>query len=193
MENSNDISEEQFWKEAIKKHTNAFIVMIVAAVCLIIGAVLTLFWIIEVNPFVDPQTGLIGNWTLNYIVGFFIQLILAELLFVGAPAALFFGLGGYLWWSKLPAEDKEWFRARDKKEKHRKQNWGGGGGFGFFMFIAYCIYIAVDGNYNTPIGTKPWGYWVYSWFLTLMWILIVLGIPALIILIIVYFTYWRKK
>ncbi|MFX1364092.1 MAG: hypothetical protein ACFFCE_15075 [Promethearchaeota archaeon] len=193
MENSNDISEEQFWKETIKKHTNAFIVMIVAAVFLIIGAILTLFWIIEVNPFVDPQTGFIGNWTLNYIVGFFIQLILAELLFVGAPAALFFGLGGYIWWSKLPTEDQEWFKARNKKEKHRKQNWGGGGGFGFFMFIAYCIYIAADGNYNTPIGNKPWGYWVYSWFLTLMWILILLGIPALIILIIVYFTYWKKK
>ncbi len=193
MENSNDLSAEQFWKDFIKKHTNAFIVFIIACVCVIIGALLVLFWIIEVNPFVDPQTGYINNWTLNYIVGFCIQLFLAELLFVGVPAGLLFSIGGYLWLRKLPEDEKQEFKDREKKETHRKRDYGGGGGFGFFMFIAYCIYIAVDGNYNTPFGNKSWGYWIYSWFLTVMWILIVLGIPAAIILLIVYFTYWRKK
>jgi len=193
MATSNDVSEEQYWKDVIKKHTNAFIVLIIAGVCAIIGVLLVLFWIIEVNPFVDPQTGFIGDWTLNYIVGFCIQLFLAELLFVGAPAGLFFGIGGYLWWRKLPEDEKQEFKEREKKETHRKRDFGGGGGFSFFMFIAYCILIAVKGHYNTPLGDIEWGWWVYKWFETLMWILIVLGIPAAIILYIVYHKYWRKK
>ncbi|NVM36547.1 MAG: hypothetical protein HWN81_13200 [Candidatus Lokiarchaeota archaeon] len=186
-------SEEQFWKDFIKKHTNSFIVLIIACVCVIIGALLVVFWIIEVNPFVHPRTGTFNDWTLNYIVGFIIQIILGELLFVGIPTGLFFGAGGYLWWRKLPAEEKQEFKEREKKETHRTKDYGGGGGFSFFMFIAYCIYIAVDGNYNATLGSQPYSYWVYSWFLTLMWIIIVLGIPAGIILLIVYFKVWRKK
>ena len=61
------------------------------------------------------------------------------------------------------------------------------------MFIAYCIYIAVDGNYNAQFGTQPYSYWIYSWLLTFMWIVIVLGIPVAIIALIWYFTKGRKK
>ncbi len=186
-------SEEQFWKDVIKKHTNSFIVLIIAAVCAIIGALLVFFWIVEVNPFVNPRTGTFNDWTLNYVVGIIIQIILAELLFVGIPAGLFFGVGGYLWWRKLPEDEKQDVKDREKKETHRTRDYGGGGGFSFFMFIAYCIYIAVDGNYNATLGSQPYSYWIYSWFLTLMWIIIVLGIPAGIILLIVYFKVWRKK
>ena len=184
-----------FWKNFIKKHRNSFIIAIIAGICCIIGLILILLWVIEANPFVDPRTGRLGNWTLNYVVGTIILLIIWDLLFVGLPAALFFGIGGYLWWHKLPEEDKQEIKDRDKKEKSRKAQkyGGGGGGFGIFMFIAYCIYIAVDGNYNTPLMDKPYTYWLYSYMLTFMWILIVFGIPAAIILIIVYFKVWRKK
>ncbi|MFW9943265.1 MAG: hypothetical protein ACFFFT_19675, partial [Candidatus Thorarchaeota archaeon] len=165
------------------------------AICAFIGLILVLLWVIEANPFVDPRTGRIGNWTLNYLVGTIILLIIWDLLFVGVPAALFFGVGGYLWWRKLPEEDKKEIKERDKKEKSRKAQkyGGGGGGFGIFMFIAYCIYIAVDGNYNTPLVGRPYTYWLYSYMLTFMWIVIVFGIPVAIILTIVYFKVWRKK
>jgi len=193
MENTKELSEKEFWKGFIKKHQNAFIALIIGCICIIVGAFLVLFWIIEINPFVNPRTGTFNDWTLNYIVGLIILLILGELLFVGVPAGLFFGVGGYLWWRKLPEEEKQEFKEREKKETHRKKDYGGGGGFSFFMFIAYCIYIAVDGNYNAPFGSRSYSYWIYSWFLTLMWIIIVLGIPVGIILLIVYFTVWRKK
>ncbi|MBA7621208.1 MAG: hypothetical protein CEE43_00640 [Promethearchaeota archaeon Loki_b32] len=193
MESNNDLSEKQYWKDVIKKHQSAFIVLIVAGVCVIVGAFLVLFWVIEINPFVNPRTGTFDDWTLNYIVGITILTILSELLFVGIPTGIFFVLGGYLYWRKLPEEEKQEFKDREKKKTHRKKEYGGGGGFSFFMFIAYCIYIAVDGNYNATFGSQPFSYWIYSWLLTLMWIFIVFGIPIGILLISYYIYKWRKK
>jgi len=193
MENSDELSEEQFWKGIIKEYRKPFIVVIIAAICLAIGALLTLFWFIQMSPIGAKGTAFIQDWTLNWIVGFIILLTLSELLFVGIPAGLFFGLGGYLWWRNLPAEKKQVFKDREKKKTHRKQDYGGGGGFSFFMFIAYCIYIAMDGHYNATFGSEPYTYWVYAGFYTFMWILIYLGIPAAIICLILYFTKWRKR
>ncbi len=191
MENSKEISETEFWKVFIKKHEIAIIAVIIGGICLIIGALFVLFWFMEITPLGGQGTWTFNDWTLNYIVGFIILVILWELLFVGIPAGLFFGVGGYLWWRQLPEEEKQEFKARETT--HKKKDWCGGGGFSFFMFIAYCIYIAVDGNYNAPLGSQSYTYWIYSWFLTLMWIIIVLGIPVGIILLIVYFTKWRPK
>lgn len=190
---SEESSEETYWKNKIKEHWKAFVVVIIACICLAIVALLVLIWYILTSPIGGMGTWTFDQWTLNNIVGFIIQIVLWELLFVGLPAAVFFGLGGYLWWSRLPAEEKEEYKAREKTKKHRKRNTGGGGGGGLFMFIAYCIYIAVDGNYNAQFGSQPYSYWVFSWFYTVLWLIIIFGIPAGIILLIVYFTYWRKK
>ena len=193
MENSKDLSDEQFWKDFIKKHDTTFIVLIVAGVCAIVGAFLVVFWFIEMSPLGGQGTWTFNDWTLNYVVGFMILIILSELLFVGVPTGLFFGVGGYLWWRKLPEEEKQEFKDREKKKTHRKREYGGGGGFSFFMFIAFCIYIAVDGNYNAAFGSRSYSYWILSWFYTMIWIFIVLGTPVAVILLIVYFTKWRKK
>lgn len=191
MENSKEISETEFWKDFIKKHEIAIIAVIIGVICLVIGALFVLFRFMETTPLGGQGTWTFNDWTLNYIVGFIILVILWELLFVGIPAGLFFGVGGYLWWRQLPEEEKLEFKAREAT--HKKKDWCGGGGFSFFMFIAYCIYIAVDGNYNAPLGSQPYTYWIFSWFLTLMWIIVVFGIPVGIILLIVYFTKWRPK
>ena len=188
-----ELSEKTYWEKKIKAYWKPFLVVIIACICLAIGALLVLIWYINMSPIGGQGTWTFDQWTLNYIVGFMIQIILWELLFVGVPAVLFFAIGGYLWWSRLPDEEKAEYKAREKKNKNRKRNAGGEGGGGLFMFIAYCIYIAVSGNYNAQFGSQPYSYWIFSWFYTLMWIVIIFGIPIAIILVIVYFAYWRKK
>jgi len=187
-----ELSDEQFWGKKIKAHMTTFITIIIAGVCAIIGVLLVLFWVIETSPIGAQGEALIGDWSLDWIVGFMWIVIGWELLFVGIPTGLFFGVGGYIWWKRLPEEEKAEFRARDKK-KHRARNTGGSGGGGIVMFIAYIIYMGVQGYYYAPFSSQPYSFWVYSFFLTIMWMVIVLGIPACIILIIVYFTVWRKK
>ncbi len=190
---SEELSDEQFWKKKIKEHIPLLIVVIIAVVFAFIGALVVIIWFIETSPIGAQGTALIGDWSLDWIVGFYILVILFELLFVGIPAGLFFGVGGYIWWKRLPDEEKAEFKAREKKNKHRKRNTGGSGGGGLFMFIAYAIYMGTQGNYYTPFGNLPYSYWIYGMFYTLMWIAIIIGIPICIILLIVYLTVWRKK
>lgn len=194
MSENEELSDEAFWKGKLRKHWKTLVVMIVAVICVFVGALLVLIWFIETSPIGYQGAATFDQWKLDWVVGFIILIILWDLLFVGVPSVLFFGVGGYLWWRRLPEEEKQEFKDREKKSKKRKaQTWGGGGGFNFFMFIAYCIYIAVDGNYNTQFGDRSYTYWIASWFLTFMWILIIFGIPIGIILLIVYLTKWRKK
>jgi len=190
---SEELCNELFWKQKIKKHLTTFIVIIIAGVCIVTGALLVLFWFIQTSPIGLQGTATFDQWSLDWIVGFCILVILWELLFVGIPTGLFFGVGGYIWWNRLPDEERQEFKARDKEKTHRKRNAGGEGGFSFFVFIVYCIYMGIQGNYYAAFGSQPYSYWVYSWFLTIMWILIIIGIPICIILLIVYLTVWRKK
>jgi zinc transporter ZupT len=190
---SEELSDEIYWKNAIKKHMTALIVAIIAGVCLFIGAVLVMFWFINTSPIGLQGAATFDQWSLDWIVGFLILIILWELLFVGIPAGLFFGVGGYIFWKNLPEEEKQEHKAREKKNKHRKRNASSGGGFSFFVFIAYCITMGIRGDYYVAFGSHKYSYWVLYWFLTIMWIFIIFGVPICIILIIVYFKVWRKK
>lgn len=194
MAENEDLSDEAFWIKKMKEHWKTLVVVIIAGVCALVGWILVLIWFVETSTLGGQGTWTFDQWTLNYVVGFFILITLWELLFVGVPLVLFFGIGGYIWWRRLPEDERLEFKEREKRAKaHRKEKYGGGGGFSFFMFIAYCIYIAVDGNYHARFGTKTYSYWLYSYILTFIWILIIFGIPVAIILLIVYFTVWRKK
>ena len=165
------------------------ILCIVAIVILFIIAVIVVIWHIQTTPIGNYGNATIDQWSLDWIVGFFIVLILWELLFVGIPAGLFFGLGGYLWWQGLPDDDKERCKEYDKKG-HKSRN--AGGGCGLVLFIAYCIYIAIDGNYYAAFGSQPYNYWVYSYLLTIVWLLIIVGIPIAIAGLL-YLRYWLNK
>jgi hypothetical protein len=189
-----ELSEEKFWKEKLKEHWKGLAVCIAAVIAASIGAVIVLIRFIETSPIGTQGTALVGDWNLDWIVGFIILITLWELLFVGVPCALFFGLGGYLWWRRLPDEEKQEFKDRQKKgKKYRKEKYGGGGGGGFLIFIGYCIFHGIKGTYYTQFGDVFYSYWIFTWLETIMWFFIVLGIPAALILTIVYFTYWRKK
>lgn len=193
MSNEEKVSEEQFWKGIVKEYRTIIIIAIVAVIVLFIGALLVGYWFIQTTPLGGQGTWTFDEWTLNYLVGFMILIMLWELLFIGVPAGVFFGVGGYIWWSNLPQEKKQEFKDREKKKSHRKKNYGGGGGFSFFIFIAFCILIALKGKYNAQFGSESYSFWIYSWFEAFMWIFIYFGIPVIIICIILYLTVWRKK
>jgi len=193
MNEKDNVSESRFWKDQIKKHRIAFILLIIVGIGLIIDFVIVLIWYIESNPIGGFGEWTFNEWSLNDVVLFLIFFVLFQLLFVGVPAGLILGLGGYLWWNRLPLEEKQEYRSRQRVERKKGARRHGGNAGGILFFIAFCIYIFIDGNFNTKFGLLPYSYFIYSALYLIMWILIVLGIPAAIIIIIVYFKVWRKK
>jgi len=187
-------SEEKYWKKFFKNHWKVVAIGITAVIVAFIAAYLLLVVFIATNSIGNYGTASIGLWTLDWIVGFMIQYTGWALLIVGVPSVLFFGLGGYLWWRSLPDAEKQEFKDREKREKaRRKEKYGGGGGGSMAIFIGYCLLHLIRGTNNITFGSITYTYWIFSWFETIMWFFIVLGIPAIIIVIIVYFAYWKKK
>ncbi|GAG71575.1 unnamed protein product, partial [marine sediment metagenome] len=80
---SEELKEKTYWENKIKEHWKPFLVVIIACICLFIGALLVLIWYILTSPIGGQGEWTFDQWTLNYVVGFMIQIILWELLFVG--------------------------------------------------------------------------------------------------------------
>jgi hypothetical protein len=189
MEGIEKERNEDFWERKIKQHWKAFIVFVIGCIAALAGGILVLFWYIETTPIGDMGAATIGEWSLAWIWEFVIFLVLWEILIIGIPAAIALGIGWYVFWKRLSAEEKAEWKGREKK-KHRGSS--AGGGFGLVMFIAFSILMYLRGEFSTPLGNFPYSYLVYTLFTALGWLLLIVGIPAVIILIIVYFTVWRK-
>jgi hypothetical protein len=183
MEEKINISDGEFWKQKIKKHWKIFAASIIGGVVAIAVSLLVLFWFIDTSSIGAMGTATIGEWTLAWIWEFLIFLILWELLYVMLPVVVVFGVGWYVWWKRLSAEEKVEFKGRWRGKRTAE-----GGGFSFGMYIAYSIYMYINGYFYTPFGDFPYTFWD-----TLAWLLVIIGIPAAIILTIVYFAVWRKK
>ncbi len=182
-------SDGQFWKDEIKKHWIVLVLAIAAIVILGVIFVNVGIWHITTSPIGNYGAATFDQWTLDWIVGFIIVLILWELLFVGVPGGIIFGLGGYMWWQRLTGEEKTKFKAEEKKS-HKARNASGGGGF--LIFLMYCIYMNIQGMYYTTFGSQPFSYWVFSYMQLAIWLLIIFGIPAAVGGLL-YLRYWLKK
>jgi len=77
----------------------------------------------------------------------------------------------------------------NKQSEHQKHR---SGVFSGVIFIFYCIFVAIEGYYDTPFGDHPYSFWLDAYLRMLMWILIIVGIPFGIIGI-VYLILWVKK
>ena len=181
------------WKKLIKSQKKALSVLCVVAIIAFIGFFLVFNWLITTSNLGAQGTWSIGDWALSTMVDFLFLCIVWELLLIGAPAAVFFGVFGYLWWTNLSDEVKDEFKALDKASKKKRRNnttyQGSGGSFGMFLLI--CIMVAIDGNWTTTFGALPYSYFFYQWLLGMMWVGIIIGIPVTIAVLIWYFT--KKK
>ena len=59
-------------------------------------------------------------------------------------------------------------------------------------FIAFCIKVYLDGNWNVAISTWTFDYLVYSLLWAFIWILIIFGIP-IALGIVLWIGYQMKK
>jgi hypothetical protein len=104
-----------------------------------------------------------------------LHLIFWELLFIGIPAIIG-AVAGWQWWKRLPEEEKKEYQFFGK----RSRTTSGGSGVSLLFFIAFCIKVFIDGNWNVAVASWTLDYVVGSIVTILVWTAIIFGIPAAI-------------
>jgi hypothetical protein len=172
-------SSEKIWKKFLRNHWKMVVIFIIGAILVFIGLIYVFLWFVG-----DAQlTGLIPMtldlWTMGHLITFLLYLILWEFLFIGIPVIIAILAIVFLWWKKLPDDEKEEYKSGHLFGK-RSRRTESGEGISFLIFIAFIIKIYLDGNWNVPFATWTFDYLVYSCITALIWILIIFGIPIAI-------------
>lgn len=181
-----DRTDWSFVKLMIQKYWKMGTLFIILGIIAVIGAILTLFFHINNSPVGGGGKWSIGDFSIGTTIGWFLWLLLWEVLFVVIPTAIVIGGIGYFWWRGLGEEEKELFRGREKKEKKSE---AAGGAFGFIVFIMFLVIVYLNGNFFVEFENIEYQYWIITWLWAAFWVLIIPGIPALIAGI----YYLRKK
>ncbi|MEM2943765.1 MAG: hypothetical protein QXN93_04725 [Methanomassiliicoccales archaeon] len=163
------------WKKFIKEHWNIVAAFAAAGILAFVGAIYVFSWFIEEIQ----STGLVpialGSWTIGHVVAFILNLIFWESLLIGVPAIIGAALG-WLWWKRLPVEEKKGYRFFKKRSRAMR----GGSGASFVFFIALCIKVFIDGNWNVAIASWTLDYVAHSMITIVVWTAIIFGIPITI-------------
>ncbi len=172
-------NSEKIWKKFLRKHWQMCVLFVVGAILACIGVIIVYLWFVG-----DAQcTGLVpetlGLWSMGHFVTFLLNLILWEVLLIGVPVILAIAAIYFLWWKKLPDEEKKEYR-RGHLFGKRSRRTDGSEGISFLIFIAFIIKVYLDGNWNVPFVTWTFDYLVYSCITALVGVLIIFGIPILI-------------
>jgi hypothetical protein len=166
----------EVWKKFLRKHWNVLGLFVVAAILASVGAVYVFFWVVGDAQSTGMVPTTLGLWTMGNLVTFVLHMIFWELLLIGVPAIIG-AVAGWLWWRKLPSEEKKEYHFFGKRSRATS---GGGGGISLLFFVAFCIKVFLDGNWNVAIATWTFDYVVYSMLWILIWILVIFGIPIAI-------------
>jgi len=164
------------WKKILRKHLNMVALFIIAVILAVVGAVYVFLWFVGNAQSTSMVPATLGLWTMRHLITFVLYAIFWELLLIGIPAVLA-AVAGWLWWRKLPSDEKMEYHFFGKGSRTTS---GGGGAVSLLLFIAFCIKVYIDGNWNVAIGTWTIDYIVYSLLWILIWIVIIFGIPITI-------------
>jgi hypothetical protein len=190
MTNDNECCEQdsENWKKFLKNHLNMLIFWIIAAVVAAIGAVFVYQWFAAEAQSTNMVPLILGQWSLAHMITFILHLAFWELLIIGIPIVIV-AILGWLWWKQIPTEEKNEYKFFGKGTKSER----GGGGFSFLFFVAFCLKVYIDGNWDMPIATWTLEYVIDSIITLLFWGAIIIGIPAIIIGILYLINQAKKE
>jgi hypothetical protein len=169
------MDEGSDWKRFMRKHWSMVAIFIVAGIVAAAGAVYVFLWFVGNAQSSGLLPRILGQWTMANLVNFILHTIFWELLLIGIPVVVV-GVAGWQWWKRLPDGERRAYRFVWKRSRRTR----GGGGVSLFFFIAFCIKVYLDGNWNMAISTWTLDYVVSSMILILEWSLIIVGIPIVI-------------
>lgn len=176
MEQTKSQNNDKIWKKFLRKHWKIFVVFVMAAIAVIAGAILVFVWFVEDAQLTGLVPEILDLWTMEYLVTFVLHLIFWEILFIAIPVIIAIAAIYFLWWKKLPQEERREYKQGHLFGKHSRKT-DGGGAISLLVNIGFIIKIYLDGNWTVPFATWKFEYLVYSYLWVLLWMLIILGLP----------------
>jgi hypothetical protein len=167
---------DKIWKKFLRKHWKMLILFVIGAVLASIGAIYVFLWFVGDAQVTGLVPATLDLWTMGHLITFWLYLILWEVLFIGVPVILAVGAGWWLWWKRLPDDERKEYK-QGNLFGTRSRSTEGGEGISFLIFIAFIIKVYLDGNWNVAFATWTFDYLVYSCIAALIWVLIIFGIP----------------
>jgi len=167
--------EASDWRLFMRKHWKAAAIFVMAGALAVAGAVYVFLWFVKNAQSTGLVPATLGLWTMANLVTFILNAIFWELVLIGIPVVIGVVVG-WLWWKRLPNEERRGYYSFGRRSRAT----GGSGGVSFLFFIAFCIKVYLDGNWNVPIAAFTLDYVVGSLVLILEWVLVIFGIPIAI-------------
>ncbi len=175
MTQESGVQKEANWGIFLRKHSGAFAVFVAAVVAAVAGAVYVFVWFTANAQTVGLVPASLGAWSMNNVILFILHVIFWELALVGIPVAIGAAIG-WMWWRRLPEEEKSEYRLSGKRSKSR----GAGGAISPLLFIAFALKVYVNGNWSQAISTYTLDYVVGSMVTIFLWIVAIFAVPAII-------------
>ena len=170
---------DKIWKKFIDKHFKMFVLFIVSAILAFMGIIYVFLWFVEDAQLTGLVPEVLSQWSMGYLVTFLLHLVFWEALLIGIPVIIAIAAIYFLWWKKLPDDER-----KEYKDEHlfgkRSAGKDGGEGISFLVFIAFVIKVYLDGNWDKPFANWKFDYLVYSYLTALIWVLLIFGIPMAI-------------
>src|SRR3972149_3614595 len=172
MEATGSENGSEGWKKFLQKHLKMVALFVVAVILASVGAIYVFLWFVGDAQSTGMVPSTLGLWTMGNLVTFILHAIFWELLLIGVPVSLA-AVAGWLWWRRLPSEEEKEYHFFGKRSRTTSR----GGGISLLIFVAFCINVFTDGNWNVAFATWTFDYVVYSMLWILIWILVIFGIP----------------
>ena len=173
-------NEDKIWKKFFQRHFRMFLLFIVAGIIAFVSAVYVFLWYVAEAQLTNLVPEILGAWTIGYCITFILHLIFWELIYVGIPVLIFIAAVYFLWWNRLPDDERKEYKEGNLFSGGKNYRRDAGGGITFLINIFFLIKIYLDNNWNLAFKDWKFDYLVNSYIWALIWVLVIFGIPILI-------------
>ncbi len=172
------------WKGFVRRHWKLVLAAVGGIAAAAVAALAVFLWVVantQANGLVPSR---LGDWSVGSIITFLLNLLLWELLLVASWVCALGVAAFFIWYKKLPAEERLGMEGRPRRGRAA----GGGGGVSFFVALVWLLIVWSDGRWNLALRNWTFNELVYSWIAACLVVLLVAGVPALL-----YFVWVLRK